>query len=452
MLAWSWWRCALVGAAVTAAALAVAAERPAGNWPGFRGPNASGTAEGFSLPVAWDVETKRGIRWRTPIAGLGHSSPVVWGDRVYVTSATGGKDGELRVGLYGDIRPVEDATAYQWLVLCLDRKSGKLLWQKTAHTGVPKIQRHPKSTHANPTVATDGKHVVAFFGSEGLYCYDPNGKLLWSKDLGVLDSGFYMVPAAQWGFASSTVIEDGKVIVQCDIQKGSFLAAFDVRDGKEVWHTAREDVPTWGTPTVVREGGRAQVVVNGYRHIGGYDLKTGRELWRMKGGGDIPVPTPIFAHGLIFVTNAHGRQAPIYAVRPAASGDITLAGGETTSSNVAWSQVRDGAYMQTPLVYGDHLYVCRDNGVLFCYEAKTGKRVYQERLGTGATGFTASGVAGDGKLFYTSEEGDVYVVKAGPVFQLLGKNSLGETCLSTPAIAQGTLFFRTRSHLVAVGP
>src|SRR5262249_32755436 len=158
--------------------------------------------------------------WKTPVPGLGHSSPIVWGDRVWVTSAISGKENpDLKVGLYGDITPVDDSTEHKWNVYCLDRKTGKVLWERTAHTGVPKIQRHPKSTHANPTMATDGKHVVASFGSEGLYCYDPEGKLLWKKDLGVLDSGYYLVPSAQWGSASSPVLFEDMVLVQCDIQK-----------------------------------------------------------------------------------------------------------------------------------------------------------------------------------------------------------------------------------------
>lgn len=424
---------------------------PGMNWPSFRGPKAAGIQEGAPTPVRWDVRQDQNVRWKTPIPGLGHSSPIVWGDRIWITTAISSKDDpELKVGLYGDIGSVDDTTVHQWKVYCVDRKTGRVLWEQTAHTGVPKVRRHPKSTHANSTMATDGKRVVAFFGSEGLYCYDPDGKLLWKKDLGVLDSGFFAVPSAQWGSASSPVIHENMVLVQCDVRKGSFLAALSAEDGREIWRTPREDVPTWSTPTVHVEGARAQVIVNGYRHIGGYDLRTGKELWRLRGGGDIPVPTPVVAHGLVFITNAHGRMAPTYAIRTTAEGDISLQGEERTNAHVAWSQPRDGAYMQTPLVYGDHLYVCRDNGVLSCYEARTGNPLYQERLATGV-GFTASPVAADGKLYFTSEEGDVYVVRAGPRFEVLAKNPLGEICMATPAISEGALLFRTRGHLVAIG-
>jgi outer membrane protein assembly factor BamB len=288
------------------------------------------------------------------------------------------------------------------------------------------------------------------FGSEGLYCYDLNGKLLWKKDLGVLDSGYYLVAQAQWEFGSSPIIYKDKIFLQCDVQRGSFVAAFSIRDGRELWRTPREEVPTWSSPTVCEVGGRALLLVNGYKHIGGYDAETGKEVWRLKGGGDIPVPTPVVAHDLVFITNAHGRMAPIYAVRLDAAGDISLAENATSNKHVAWMVPRDGAYMITPLVYGDYLYSSKNNGVLYCFEARTGNRVYQERLGDGATGFTASPVAGDGKLYFSSEDGDVYVVKAGSKFELLSKNNMGEVCMATPAISEGVLYFRTQGHVVSI--
>jgi outer membrane protein assembly factor BamB len=191
--------------------------------------------------------------------------------------------------------------------------------------------------------------------------------------------------------------------------------------------------------------------VNGYKEISGYDLATGKQLWWLTGGGDIPVPTPVAAHGLIYITNAHGRMAPIYAIKTTAKDDISLKDDENSNANIAWALKRDGGYMQTPLVVGDYLYVCRDNGVLGCYKAKTGEKVYQERMGTGRTGFTASAVAADGKLYYTSEEGDIYVVQAGPTFKILATNPMGEVCMATPAISEGMIFWRTQDHLVAVG-
>jgi outer membrane protein assembly factor BamB len=443
---------ALVVAATSLQAQTRVSPRAGVDWPGFRGIAAAGTDEGASLPVSWSVPDSKLVKWKVPVAGLGHSSPVVWGDMVCTATAISGTpDPQLKVGLYGDIGSVLDTTTHKFMVMCFDKRSGKLRWEQTAKSGVPVIKRHPKSTHASSTLATDGTHIVAFFGSEGLYAYDAKGALVWKKDFGQLDSGFYMAPEAQWGFASSPIIHNGRVIVQADVQKGSFVAAFDVRTGKELWRTPRADVPTWSTPAVVNMNGRDQVIVNGWKHIGGYDLETGKEVWRMTGGGDIPVPTPIVAHGLVFITNAHGKAAPIFAIKPSATGDISLKEGESSNAHIAWSYQRDGGYMQTPIVVGDILYVCRDNGVLSAFDAKTGVRHYQARLGDGRTGFSASAVAAGGRLYFTSEDGDVYVVKAGTTYELLGTNPLGEVAMATPAISEGRLLFRTRGHLVAIG-
>jgi outer membrane protein assembly factor BamB len=427
-----------------------AAEADDVNWPSFRGHHAAGVAEGFELPVQWSVADKQNIRWQVPVPGLGHSCPVIWGDRIFLTTAVRDTGrAELKPGLYGDIEPVKDLPVHRWVVYCFDKATGKILWDRPAHTGVPRIKRHPKSSHANPTPATDGKHVVAFFGPEGIYCYDLEGNLIWEEDLGLLDAGFYRVPSAQWGFASSPVIHDDFVIVQCDVQKDSFIAALSIEDGSEVWRTPRNDVPTWSTPTIFVHAGRTQIIANGYKHMGGYAAADGKELWRMSGGGDIPVATPIVGRDLIYLTSAHGRPAPIYAVRATAAGNITLADGQSANEHVAWSYPKGGNYMPTPILYGEHLYLGSDRSVLSCLNAETGEYLYQEKLGVGPS-FTASPVAGDGKIYLTAESGKVVVVKAGPQFQTLAVNDLGENCLATPAISEGVLFFRTQHHLVAV--
>jgi outer membrane protein assembly factor BamB len=420
------------------------------NWPSFRGHRASGIAEGYETPTSWKVAEVKNIAWKTPIPGLAHSSPVVWGDSIFLTTAVAAKDDPvLRVGRVREIDSVVEDAAQSWRVYRLDKKTGKILWERIAHEGVPKVKRHAKSTHANPTPATDGERVVAFFGSEGLYCYDLSGELLWKKDLGVLDSNFFQAPEAQWGFASSPIIHDGKVFVQCDVRDDSFLAVFAIEDGSDVWRVPRSDVPTWSTPNVHTVDGRDVLLVNGWRHIGAYEVADGKEIWRLTGGGDIPVPTPIVGHGLVFITNSHGPFSPIYAIDLDAKGDISLAEDSTSNEHVVWSTRRGGAYMPTPLVYGDYFYLCRDNGVLSCYKATTGEQMYQERLGSG-TRFSASSVAAEGKLYFTSEMGDVFVVRAGPKFELIATNSLDEIAMATPAISEGTLYYRTRSHLIAI--
>src|SRR5688572_12239159 len=262
------------------------------NWPQFRGPAAGGVSP-TAGPVEWDVKTSKNVRWKTAVPGLSHSSPVVWGDRVFITTAVPVERGDqtLKTGLYGDIGSVKESAEYRWLVLCFDKNTGKQLWEREAHRGVPKIKRHPKATHANSTPAVDGKRVIAFFGSEGLYCFDLDGKPLWKKDFGLLDSGYFVVPEAQWGFASSPVLFEDQVIVLANVQKDSFLASLDAATGEQRWRTARNDVPTWDTPTVHREGDRTQIIVNGFREIAGYNFADGKKIWTLDGGGDIPVPT-----------------------------------------------------------------------------------------------------------------------------------------------------------------
>ena len=427
------------------------APRPGIDWPQFRGIRANGVAEGFSVPATWNVAQGKGVAWKTPIPGLGHSSPVVWGDQIFVTtSISGQKDAGLKVGLYGDIAPVQDDTPHEWRVYALDKKTGAIRWQHTAFKGVPKIKRHTKATHANSTVATDGQYLVAFFGSEGLYGYDLKGKPLWKKDLGVLDAAFYMVPQAQWETGSSPVIHNGLVIVQADVLKGSFVAAFDAKTGNEVWRVTRNDVPTWSTPTVHEVNGRPQLIVNGMRHVGAYDLATGKEVWKLSGGGDIPVPTPVVADGLIYITNAHGMLSPVYAIRDTATGDISLTNGATSNDHVAWSTPRDGGYMCTPLAYRGLLYIVKYNGVLNVFDARTGERKFQQRLAGATSAFTASPVASDGKVFFASEDGQVFVAKAGPVWEQLAMNEMGESVLATPAISEGALLFRTQGHVLSI--
>lgn len=420
------------------------------DWPQFRGANAAGVATGATPPVAWDVTAGRNVDWKTEIPGLGLASPIVCGNQVIIVTAVGATDQPvLRTGLYGDIEPVDDEGPHTWEVYSLSLNSGRVLWKRTLHDGLPAMKRHTKSSHANATPATDGEHIVVNLASEGLYCLGVDGGFRWRKSLGELDSGYYVAPAAQWGYASSPIIYRGMVIVLADVQKGSFLAAFDVRSGRELWRTDRRDVPTWGTPTVIQGPDAAELVVNGYRETGGYDPATGSGLWTLAGGGDIPVPTPIAGHGLIYLSSAHGARRPLRAIRPGARGDLSADENDPGSASVAWTRPKDGIYLQTPIVYGPHLYACRNNGVLSCYEAKTGERLYRKRLGSKG-GFTASPVAANGRIYFTSEEGEVYVVQPGEEYKLLATNEMNAICLATPAISKSTLIVRSTSHVYGI--
>lgn len=435
------WRLGALGFAVT---FVVTAENHV-NWPQFRGAQARGVSEGFLTAEKWER-----FKWRTPVPGLGLSSPVIWSNKVFVTTAVAQKgEQELKIGLYGDFESADEHVPHSWQVFCVDKDNGAMLWKQVAHEGLPRMKRHPKSSQANCTPATDGTNLVCFFGAEGLFCYSIEGQLRWRKHFGPLDSGYFVAPEAQWGFASSPIIHGAMVIVQCDVQTNSFLAALDISDGRELWRTPRRDVPTWSTPTVDVRLGRAQIVVNGFHHMGGYDLATGKELWKLSGGGDIPVPTPIISGDLIFITSAHGSLSPIYAIRADAEGDITLDTNQSTNRFIPWSIPRGGNYMQTPIVVGEYLFTCKDNGVVACYTAKTGEKHFEERLASGR-GFTASPVADAHKIHFTSEEGKVYTIRAAPKFELLVTSDLGEPCMATPAISAGDLFFRTRHHLACV--
>jgi len=423
----------------------------AGNWPQFRGPGARGVDDSHALPTTWNLETGANIRWQTALPGLAHASPIVWGERVYIATAVKPGEAELKVGLYGDITPLEERETHQWRLLALDIATGKIIWNTLGYEGVPRSKRHPKATLCNSTPATDGRRIVAIFGSEGLFCFDTAGKLVWKKDLGPMESGFYLVPTAQWGFGSSPIIRRGKVIVLCDVLTNSFVAAFELTDGKEIWRTPREDVPTWGTPTIVDALGRKQIVVNGWHYTGGYDFATGQNLWRLDGGGDIPVPTPLFAHGLIYLTSAHGMYAPMRAVRTKAAGNITPADPGQTNSAIVWAHARLGNYMQTPIAVGGLLFACNDAGAVTCFDAQTGAVSFRHRLGRAGPGFTASPVSDGRHLYFTSERGAVFVLGVTNKYSLVATNELHASCLATPAISDGTLFFRTRDKLIAVG-
>jgi outer membrane protein assembly factor BamB len=431
-------------------AASVCATLSAQNWPMFRGPGASGVADGSPTPVNWNVATGENVLWKTPVAGVAVSSPIVWGDRVFISTAVSSDpNAGIKTGLYGDVEPAKDVSRHAWRLVALDTRTGTVLWDRVAHEGVPKTKRHPKSSQASATPVTDGRRVIVSFGSEGLYAYDVDGKPLWQRDLGVLNSGWFYDPDYEWGIGSSPIIWKNLVIVQCDIQKNSFLAAFDVATGAPLWRTAREEIPSWSTPAIYESDGHAELVTQATTFTRGYDPATGKELWRLSGNSEITIPTPIVGPGLIIVTNGYARVQPIFAIKPGATGDITLKGDQTQNQSIAWSTNRGGPYIPTPVIYGDRLYVLAINGVLAAYNVRTGERVYQARVGNGGS-FSASPVAADGKIYISSEDGDVFVVKAGPAYELLATNSMGQVLMATPAISNGVIIIRGLKDVFAI--
>jgi outer membrane protein assembly factor BamB len=450
---YSFYRFREPGAPPAAAAEVVGdAGGPPLNWPSFRGPDGTGVADGQQPPVTWNIKEGKNVRWKTAIPGLGHSCPVVWGNRVFVTTAVSGEpDSKIRIGNYGDVASVDDKSKHSWQVLCLDRDTGAILWNRTAYEGVPKIKRHLKGSQANCTPATDGTHLVACFGSEGLYCYDFAGKLLWKRDLSTLDSSFAIDQEYEWGFGNSPLIHEGLVILQCDLSHDSFIAAFNVETGEKVWSTPRDEIPSWSSPVIWRHSQGVELVTNAAQYARGYDPKTGAELWRLAKKSEVTVPTPVCGKELLFITSGNRPIQPIIAVRPGARGDISLGEGQDTNSHIAWSKMRGGPYMPTPILYGQHFYTCSNSGILACYDAATGKEVYKERVGGGSDSYTASPIAADGRIYLTSEQGQVRVVKAGPKFELLAVNSMDDYVMATPAISNGCLFVRSQHFLVALG-
>jgi outer membrane protein assembly factor BamB len=418
-------------------------------WPSFRGPMGRGYSTNSKTPVTWNIDFPAGIKWKKTIPGLGHSCPVIWENWLFITTATTNMNDEsLKLGLYGDIDEADDNKVHEFKVYCLDKNTGKIVWERVAHKGIPKSRRHTKSTQANCTPATDGKYLIVHFGSEGLYCYDLKGKLIWKKDMGILNPGPYTNPGVEWGYASSPVIYNDKIVIQCDIPKNPFLVTLDIATGKEKWRISREDeVSTWCTPAIYTNAGKIQIIANGYRQICGYDFETGKKIWRLSNGGDAPAPTPVIANDLIYINSAHGKYSPIFAVKPDAKGDITLDEENTKNQYIAWSTKRGGAYMQTPLIYQGLLYNLNINGILTVFDALTGETKYRESF---KEAFSASAIASDGKIYFSSEAGNIYVVKAGPVYTLLAKNSVSDNCMATPAISGNTLYFRTQHSVIAI--
>jgi len=414
-------------------------------WPQFRGPQSTGVAENPGLPDKWSATEN--VAWKTEIPGVGWSSPIVWDDKIFLTSVINTGDSEPpKKGLYfGGERPAPQAE-HRWMVYAVDFKTGKLLWENEVYRAVPKITRHLKNSYASETPVTDGERIYAYFGNVGLFVFDMKGKPVWKLPFEAKKTRF------GWGTAASPVLHKDRIYIVNDNDEQSFLLALDKKTGKEIWKVEREIGTNWATPYIWENDKRTEIVVPATKVVRSYDLN-GKVLWEFKGMSTIAIPMPFSKHGLLFITSGYvgDQHRPVYAVRPGASGDISLKEGETSNQFIAWYQRQAGPYNPSPIVYGDLYYTLFDRGFFTAHDARTGKEIYgKQRIDPSAGAFTASPWAYNGKIFALSEDGDTFVIQAGSEYKLLGKNSLDEMCMATPAIANGSLIIRTASKLFRI--
>ena len=385
-------------------------------WPRWRGPSAQGLATGAGYTDTWS--DTQNVLWRATVPGRGHSSPIIWGDRIFLTTAYDNGSAAL---------------------LAFRRSDGKLLWEAVCpdRTGE---HVHQKNSHASATPTTDGIRVFAFFGNKGVMAVDFDGRVVWHRSLGTFDN--------YHGTAGSPLLYHGKLILFQDHSGGSsggaFVAALDAATGRTLWRTARRASVGWSTPIALHVVDHDEIIVSSQRRVQGYDPETGAELWGCGGNLFEVIPTPVVGHGLVFCSS--GRAGPTLAIRPGGRGDVT-------NTHVAWESARGSPFVPSPLLYGDYLYLMNDmTSVATCLEAKTGKLVWQSRLGVATReGFSASPVAVDGKVFFTNDEGETFVLKAGPTFELLRFNRLNARTLASPALVDQRWYVRTDRELLAVG-
>ncbi len=434
----------LLSAVFTLSMSAFASTAPETNWPQWRGPDGSGISTEVNLPEEWSGTTN--IKWKTPISGKSHSSPIVWGKKIFLTTAI---EGAVVPGAQAAKHMIEgkeflhpDSVGadrkHTFKVICLDRDTGKILWEQTAFEGTPYDNRHRKSSYAASTPATDGKLIYAFFGSEGLYAYDFNGKQAWKADLGKLGT-------VGMGTGTSPIVYENLVIVQCDHESGeeSFIVALDKKTGKQIWRTPRKVQVSWATPILVRTPKRAELITSGNEAVVAYDPATGRELWRSKGVNSNAIPSPVATRDMVVISAGFPAKTA-YALRLGGNGDLS------SPANIVWSYAKGTAYVPSPILYGDYLYLMTDRGILTCLDARTGEVKYEGgRIPVPAT-FTASPVAFDGKLLLTSEDGDTFVLRAGPKHEVIRTNSVGEPVYASPAISDGQIFIRGEKNLYCI--
>ena len=416
------------------------------NWPQFRGTNAAGVNTYAKSPSKWSPSDN--IAWKTNLPGRSWSSPIVWGRKVFVTAVVNSGDSEKpKKGLYfGGERP-EPKSLHESKVFCLDLLTGKILWERTAYSGIPQTSVHLKNTYGAETPVTDGERVYAMFGGLGVYAFSLEGKVLWSKSLDPHSTRF------GWGYAASPVVHKGRLYILNDNEDRSELLALNAKTGKEIWRVDRDEKSNWATPFIWIHEKRTELVTSGTRAVRSYDLN-GKLLWSLRGMSSIAIPTPVAGAGMLFVSSGYvgDRLRPLYAIRPGANGDITLKSGETSNDFIAWSNSTAGPYNPSPLFYDGRVYVLYDRGLISCFDSKTGKILYdRERLSQGA-GFTSSPWATGENIFCLNEDGNCYVLRAGDKFTLRHVNRLGDDdmCMATPALVGDRLLIRTASGILCV--
>lgn len=416
-------------------------------WPQFRGPGARGVAENPRLPERWSKSEN--LEWQVDVPGRGWSSPIAAHDRVFVTTVVSeGTMEEPKKGLYfGGERADIPRSTHRWLVLCYDIRTGRELWKKEANAGTPGNPLHVKNTYASETPVTDGERLYAYFGNVGLFCYNLEGTLLWKTNWPPVKTRY------GWGSAASPVLHNDRLFIVNDNEDASYLLALDAKTGRQLWRHDRDEKSNWATPFVWQNAQGSELITAGSRKVRSCDLD-GNSLWELGGMSTISIPTPFAADGLLYVCSGYvgDKQRPVYAIRPGARGDISLAQGQGTNEFIAWSLPTAAPYNPSPLVYKGLFYVLFDFGFLGCFDAKDGRELYaKERIRPqGAASFTASPWAYNDRVFALSEDGDTYVFQAGPEYKLLHKNSLDEMCMATPAIAGDRLLIRSLGKLYSI--
>jgi outer membrane protein assembly factor BamB len=428
----------LLPIALSLSALALTAND---DWPGWRGPTANGISTLKNLPASWSAD--RNVAWKTPVEGRGHCSPVVWGDRIFLTTDLEGEAVEGAVPpkhrIRGEAFRHPDSTGMNHKhilkVMSYDAKSGKQLWERTAYAGLVADEVHKFNNYAAATTVTDGKFVYAYFESQGLYKYDFEGKLIWKMSLGPIST-------LGVGNGVSPVLFEDKVIILADQDEGenSFMAAVSTKDGKVAWKVARQAQVSWTVPVILTVNNQPQMIVSGTEKLISYDPRSGKEIWSTEGVGGNSVHTPVFGHGMVFVSTGYPSKN-VMAVR------LNPAAGE---ERVAWTYKKGTGYLPNAILYGDYLYFMTDGGLLTCVDAVTGAVQYESKRFPKPARFAGAAVAFDGKLLITSQDGDTYVLKAGPTFEVLGTNELGEAVTASLAIAGDSIYIRSDKNLYRI--